>query len=165
MNSKRFRFPILKLPILGGQLYVVNSPKLIAAIERQPNTVSFWHVEANAIGLIAGLHRDVADAVSYGVGDDTNSFWLKGLRAIHGAMAPGAGVNDMILEAAQTSTESLRNFESQGTGRRVNLWEWVTHEVTLSHTNAVYGHGNPYKDPQIEAAFWLVSKVLGIYDR
>ena len=155
-SSKRFQFPILKLPILGGQLYIVNSPKLIAAIERQPNAVSFWHVEAGSIGKIAGLRPDALDTVSRGVGDDTNSFWLKGLRAIHHAMAPSAGVNDMILKAAQTSTESLRHCHPQSGGRGVDLWRWVTHEITLAHTNAVYGHRNPYKDPQIESAFWLV---------
>ena len=161
-NSKRFRFPVIKLPILGGQLYIVNSPKLISAIERQPNTISFWHVEANAIGQIAGLRQDTADTISHGVGDDTDSFWLKGLRAIHHAMAPGQGVNDMILKAAQSSAESLRQFDFEGRGRSVDLWKWVTHEITLSHTDAVYGQQNPYRDLQVEDAFWLVYRMFNI---
>ncbi|KAL8994943.1 MAG: hypothetical protein Q9188_006928, partial [Gyalolechia gomerana] len=156
--SKRFQFPILKLPILGGQLYIIKSPKLIAAIERQPKVISFWHVEASAIGRVAGLRPDAAETVSHGVGDNPDSFWLKGLRAIHHAMAPGEGINNMLLEAARTSAETLRQFDGENRGKRVDLWEWVSHEITLSHTNAVYGQRNPYKDPQVEAAFWAFSR-------
>ncbi|KAL9029315.1 MAG: hypothetical protein Q9196_002421 [Gyalolechia fulgens] len=163
--SKRFQFPILKLPILGGQIYIINSPKLIAAIERQPKVISFWHVEASAIGRVAGLRPDAAETVSRGVGDDPDSFWLQGLRAIHHAMAPGEGINHMILEAAQTSAETLRRFGGQGRGERADLWEWVTHEITLSHTNAVYGQRNPYKDQQVEDAFWFVPRGLCVHIR
>ena len=155
-SSQRYRLPILTLPVLGGQLYVINSPKIIAAIERQPNTVSFWHVEASTIGKIAGLRADAADTVSRGVGDDSESFWLKGLRAIHRAMTPGKGFDEMILKATRTSVESLRQLESDVKGRKVNLWDLITHEITLSHTEAVYGQHNPYKDPSVESAFWWV---------
>ncbi|KAL8940796.1 MAG: hypothetical protein Q9216_002622 [Gyalolechia sp. 2 TL-2023] len=166
--SKLFQFPILKLPILGGQLYIIKSPKLIAAIERKPNTISFWHVEASAIGRVAGLRPEATETVSKGVGDNPDSFWLKGLRAIHHAMAPGEGINGMVLEAARTSVETLRRFDTESRGQRINLWDWVSHEITLSHTNAVYGQRNPYKDRQVEAAFWDFSQgsyklLLGTY--
>lgn len=137
-------------------MYIIKSPKLIAAIERQPKVISFWHVEASAIGRVAGLRPDAAEKVSHGVGDNPDSFWLKGLRAIHHAMAPGEAINNMLLEAAQTSAETLSQFDGENRGKRVDLWEWVSHEITLSHTNAVYGQRNPYKDPQVEAAFWSV---------
>lgn len=154
-NSQRFPLPILKLPILNGQIYILNSPKLIAAIERQPKVISFWHVEASAIGRIAGLSRETHETVSKDVGDP-HSFWIKGLRAIHHTMTLGEGINSMIIEAARTSAETLNLFDREGGGREVDLWDWVCHEITLSHTNAVYGQRNPYKDPQVEAAFWSV---------
>ncbi|KAL9593773.1 MAG: hypothetical protein Q9219_007394 [cf. Caloplaca sp. 3 TL-2023] len=154
---QRFQLPILSLPILGGQIYILNSTKLIAAIERQPKVISFWHVEASAIGRIAGLRPEAHETVSMNVGDP-DSFWLKGLRAIHHAMAPGDGINTMLLEAARTSAETLRQFDIPGGHKRVNLWDWVSHEITLSHTNAVYGPRNPYKDPQVETAFWDFSR-------
>lgn len=158
-TSKRFQFPILKLPILTGQLYLVTSPKLLAAIERKPNLISFWHVEASAIGRVAGLRPEAHKLVSEGVGDNPESFWLKGLRAIHHAMAPGKGINDMILVAARTSLKTLREFDDahpDAHPRRVDLWEWVSHEVTVAHTDAVYGVGNPYRDSEVEKGFWFV---------
>lgn len=38
----------------------------------------------------------------------------------------------------------------------VGLWEWVRHILTMASTNAAYGASNPFKDPEIEMAFWYV---------
>ena len=36
----------------------------------------------------------------------------------------------------------------------VGLWEWIRHTLTMASTNAAYGAGNPFKDPEVEDGFW-----------
>lgn len=41
----------------GGRVYIINSPALVLAVQRQPKKLSFWAVEATfAVGL-AGLSK------------------------------------------------------------------------------------------------------------
>ena len=148
------RYPIYKLPVPGNQLYIVSSPELIASIEKQPKVVSFWHVEASATARLSGISQESAMKILDSLNDGTHGLMLKGLNAIHQIMVPSGAVNRMVLVASQTSAEAIRSTKTQNVDHRVDLWRWIRHEITMSTTEAVYGLGNPYRDPEIERCFW-----------
>jgi len=47
--------------------------------------------------------------------------------------------------------------EMQRKGKMVvDLVAWIQHEITIATTEAVYGPGNLYRDPEVESGFWYV---------
>jgi hypothetical protein len=78
-------------------------------------------------------------------------------KAIHPPLMPGPGLDGMnramLGVVAETFSELKEKVEMRGSCK-VRLYEWVRGAVTRATSNAVYGVGNPYRDPSVEAAFW-----------
>ena len=47
--------------MLNSQVYVVNSPELVLAVQRHPKTVSFWFIEAKFTAILGGMSRSASD--------------------------------------------------------------------------------------------------------
>lgn len=144
----------------GSRIYVVNSTALITAVERQFKTLAFPPIEVRAAINVMGATEkgkvmlmknmdfkdgkwcnwDKAYAVSYS-------------KAIHPAMSPGADLDAMNRDAFQKIAESLQVLRKE-TPKIIDLFDWVRHEITFATTESVYGPMNPFKDPNIESAFW-----------
>jgi hypothetical protein len=45
-------------------------------------------------------------------------------------------------------------------GERIDLYAWCTHAITAASTDASYGPLNPYKDRDIENAFWYLIRPI-----
>ncbi len=44
--------------------------------------------------------------------------------------------------------------ELHGKTTRINVLHWFRHAFGISSTDGIYGPGNPFKDPKVEAGFW-----------
>lgn len=139
-----------------GRLYVVNSPDLVLSLQKQPRTVSFWLVESKFTAKLGGLSKTATEMLLDNVGTDLGgkSLLIEGLKATHVAMMPGMAINDMLYLTSQTFAIRLNRFETDSKRRRVDLWSWLRHEVTMGTTESVYGPKNPYRDPEVEKGFW-----------
>jgi hypothetical protein len=89
-------------------------------------------------------------------GSGMESLLIEGLEETHKVMRPGSGVNQMVSITTRTAADNMAIFEIDPASRRVDLWQWVQHEVTVATTEAVYGPTNPYRDKDFEQAFWYV---------
>lgn len=72
------------------------------------------------------------------------------------ALAPGYALDSMNRAMIQNVAASPEKLQSTKKAHRINLAQWLTHEVTMATTNSVYGPRNPFKDAKVEKAFWRV---------
>ncbi len=138
----------------GGRVYVVNSPDLVLAVQRQPKKLSFWFLQVTfAVGM-AGLSKEAAMALQDNVQgeDDRPSLFMDGMRATHKELKPCEGLDQLTLAAVQKLTQSMESFPSNGPVQ-MDLWYWVSHAMIASTTDSVYGPKNPFRDPNIVDAF------------
>lgn len=167
-SARYDNLPIYTLPILNGQIYVINEPNLVLAAQRQPKIISVWQVEATATAALGALSTTASNKLKSNLcprhDEDTlqgKGLLLEGLNATHQAMAPGPGFQQMLLAASQTIAEDLNALSEKGAAqRRVDLWQWVKHEVTHATTESVYGPMNPYRDLAVENGFWYAWSFL-----
>jgi hypothetical protein len=157
-RSKKYGLQIYSLAMPGGRIYVINSPKLVLSAQRQPKTLSFWFIEAKFTAKLGGLSKEASDKLLANLPhkQEDPGLFIKGMSATHKAMMPGESIDYMTLVAAKVAAASLERFETDETARRIDLWNWVQHEMTLETTESVYGPANPYRDPEVENGFWQV---------
>lgn len=142
----------------GGRIYVVTSPELAICLQRQPKLISFWYIEAKFTAKLGGLSEDAGDRLLKNLhpGQSGNSMLLEGMKAAHKALMPGDSINHMVRIAAQTAAAAMDEMETnkRAGANEVDLWSWVQHEITMATTESVYGPSNPYRDPEVEEAWW-----------
>ena len=144
--------------MLNGQVYVVNSPELVLAVQRHPKTVSFWFIEAKFTAILGGMSPSTSDKLLEHVegAPGTRSLLVEGMKVTHQAMMPGKELDRMMETAVQTMASSLDRFGASNGARGIDLWSWVQNEVTITTTESVYGSMNPYRDPEVASSFWYV---------
>ena len=69
-------------------------------------------------------------------------------------LAPGPGLEGMDRVMLRSVEASFDKLCAHGQPKKIQLQQWLGHEMTMATTEAVYGPENPYKDPKVEAAFW-----------
>ena len=72
--------------------------------------------------------------------------------AIHPPLAPGMQLDAMNRVMLGSLAASLNRLKQQTT--KAQLFDWVVRQITQTTTNASYGPSNPYKDAEVEKAFW-----------
>ncbi|KAI9755372.1 MAG: Serine/threonine-protein phosphatase pp1 [Chaenotheca gracillima] len=154
--------PIYTLSMGGAKVYIVSSPEIIAAIQRHPKTLSFATVAASFSARICSTSQAGQDILNRNVNGEEGEWGLSPeiYKNIHAALAPGPGINGMTRVMIQYVAESLGKLEGKTT--RINLMQWLRHEITMATTNAVYGPKNPFVDPEIENGFWDFESSMGM---
>lgn len=73
------------------RLCVVDSPNPVFSLQRQPNVVSFWFLEAKFTATLGGMSKDAGEKLKANLQSDrlSHSLLHKGLEATHQAMTPG----------------------------------------------------------------------------
>jgi len=71
----------------------------------------------------------------------------------HPPLAPGMQLDAMNRVMLGLVAGVLKRVGEQMV-TKVSLFEWVKEQITMITTSAAYGPTNPYKDPEIKAAFW-----------
>lgn len=79
-------------------------------------------------------------------------------KAIHGSVTPGPQLDAMNRLSVQKVATILETLASQAP-RCLKLFEWVKKEITSATTDAVYGPHNPFSDPKLQEAYWLVALI------
>lgn len=74
-------------------------------------------------------------------------------------MTPGRAINQMIHIAGQRTVTALDRLNDNLSTAQIDLWQWVRHEIMMITTESVYGPLNPYRDPEVEHAFWSVQVI------
>lgn len=140
-------FPIYTLRLPGSRMYVVNSPRLIPAVQRLYKTISFAAIEAATAANIFLVSGEGYKVISHGLMEDS-SYTGTFAAAIHPALKPGINLDSMNRVAAHTIAASLDELQAEG-AKETTLFEWVRDEIILATSDAVYGPHNPLRDPEV----------------
>ena len=153
--SEKYKLRIFGLAIPGmpgGRVYIINSPELVLAVQRQSKQLSFWHVEATFTVGMAGLSPHAAKIVTHNVNgeEEGTSFFKSGMTLQHQEMQPGEHLLNITRDGTQKLARTVSRLEEI---TRIDLNQWIVDTIMDSVTGSFYGPRNPYKDPEISKAF------------
>lgn len=152
VNSRdKFNLPIYTLRLPGSRMYVVNSPQLLTAIQAQFRALSFTAIEANIAANLLGCKKSTVDIIGRDVTQD-EGYLMSFPKYVHSALSAGPGLDAMNRRAIRVISKSLDEWSEKG-ATKIQLWQWVRHELLLASTEGVYGPRNPFRDPAMEEAW------------
>jgi hypothetical protein len=147
-HRRRYKLPIYTLRLPFARLYIVNDPALLPSIDRQSKVLSFSLFEAdiacNLLGISKSTHEELKRNSS-----DGNTHIGSFNRAIRRVLTPGPALESMNQRTIDSLTASLDKLRRQRPSI-VALFDWVQHEMVMAITDAEYGAGNPFRDPEFE---------------
>lgn len=139
--------------MLQGKVYVVTSPDLLTALNRNPKAIAFNPFIAQLGKRITGHDEATSQIVQQNLnGEQGPGYVIEVHDGIVAALAPGKMLENMIkafLEEASTY------FDALGKDNEVDLFAWMRQTVTMCSTRAIYGPENPFnKNPKYSDLFW-----------
>lgn len=151
VNSKKHpEQPIIGLDMFFTKFYVITSPDLMQAVQRNAKTLSFEPLLLFGARNISGISNpktlDIlkeTDAGGQGLGS----------KIMH-AMTPtlvGKPLDQMNLKMIRLIQPFIEKLGEMST---FDLYEWCKDATMAASTEATYGPMNPYKDKEIQNAWW-----------
>jgi len=147
-SSQKHKMAICTLPILGGKLYVINSPDLAHSAIRS-RTLSFEPYVTDFIRKMTNV-GDAAMKVY-----ENPAFFSQWLKIVYSSLTAEhlVGVNSAALRVV---TSPLSEIPPGGIAVP-NLFDWLRDLMTLASTTSLLGSKNPWKsDPRLFGAYWCV---------
>ncbi|GAB1317462.1 hypothetical protein MFIFM68171_07672 [Madurella fahalii] len=150
----KYRLPIYTLRMPGNRIYVVNSTSLIPVVQRQFRVLSFNALEASIAQDVIGVSKPVQEIIARDVSRD-EGYLMSFPKYIHPAVHAGPHLDAMNKKAVEVLAEALDQHAKNSKGSpKVKLFTWIRHELMLATTDSVYGPHNPYRDPNMEEAWF-----------
>ncbi|KAI1085984.1 cytochrome P450 [Rostrohypoxylon terebratum] len=157
----KHKLPIYTLRLPGTRLYVVNSISLIPVVQRQFRTLSFTAIEAAVAKNVIGVSKRTNDIISSNVTDD-QGYLMSFARYIHPTLSAGSSLDAMNRRAVQVIADSLEKWAEEGP-TNVKMFQWIRHELVRATTESVYGPQNPFRDPEMEKAWYKFEPNIFIF--
>ena len=146
--------------MLNQRMYIVNSPELVVAVQRQTKSLSFQPFVAAMLPKLLLVDKDAMEVVKRNVDGDEGDWGLipDTHRETWPAIAPGPQLDLMIQSMLSILLPYLDEFSGAGEADpSTDLYSWVRRAFTLAGTSALYGPGNPFRwESGLEDAFWYV---------
>ena len=76
------------------------------------------------------------------------------MKTVHATMAHGENLEKITQEMLRSLIPQLAISRAGPLPRKEDLFSWMKRIVTRASTDAIYGDGNPFRDPQVEDGFW-----------
>ncbi|KAI1210073.1 cytochrome P450 [Annulohypoxylon truncatum] len=149
---EQHNLPIYTLRLPGTRLYVVNSISLIPVVQRQFRTLSFSAIEATVAENVIRVSKATNDIISSNITDD-EGYLMRFSRYIHQTLKAGPALEAMDRRAVQVIADSLEKWAGEGP-TTVKMFHWIRHELVNATTESVYGPRNPFRDPEMEEAWY-----------
>lgn len=136
-------------------MYILNSPDLVVALQRNSKTLSFQAYAAKFAAKLCGLSPEATKIVTTNIHGDGRSagFGATFLNVVHSKLSLGHSLNQLIRAANLGIAASVDKLDGE-TPTRIELMQWLRHAITLAATDATYGPANPFKSEVVEEAYW-----------
>lgn len=149
--------PIFTLNMAGQKLYIITTPHLIQATQKQPKVLAFPPIEAEFAAKLCGPSKEAEEIVNSNVNGEEGSAGLsmETYAVMRAALSPSAGFDEMnrrMIRNMSLAVDRLEEISRQH--MTTGLSNWLRRNITAAATNAIYGAKNPFKDPEIRDAFW-----------
>ena len=141
-------------------MYIVNSPDLAVAVQRNSKTLSFSAYAVKLAARVCGLSARATEILADNVGGEKGpgGFSATFNGAVHSKLALGSALEQLFqitLPALAASVDKLATRSAAALPQEpIALTEWLSHTITIAASDAVYGPGNPLRDTATEHAFW-----------
>lgn len=147
------RIYTLRLP--GSRLYIINDLSLIVQAERQHDVLGLGNVVVKLVKGICGSSEETFGVLITSEDDHSqnNGYTTTTHRALREHLSPGKSLSTMNKTAISTLSNELASFASIEK-QSVHLFAWITEKLTFATTDAVYGAGNPFREPGTTSHFW-----------
>lgn len=142
--------PIIGLDMFFTKFYVITSPDLMQAVQRNAKTLSFEPLLLFSSKNIAGIrNQKTLDILK----EKENGGQGLGPKIMH-AMTPtltGKPLDVMNMKMIQLIQPFIEKLGDMST---FDLYEWCKEATMAASTEATYGPMNPYKEKEIQDAWW-----------
>ncbi|KAI0386949.1 hypothetical protein F5Y04DRAFT_288748 [Hypomontagnella monticulosa] len=157
--TKKYNLPIYTLGVPRSKIYIVNSPSLVAAIDRRSKTISFAPYVVQFAKRILDPSQHAVEALEKDLLEENGPVGLRPetLKVMHDSLAPGDRLQAITQVMLKTVTSLVKPPHSIGRDSRIKLFDWTRRIVTRASTDAVYGAENPFKDAAVYDGFWYES--------
>lgn len=159
MCSHQSVLPIFTMTMPGTKMYVVTTPELIQAIQKQPKELAFPPIEAKFASRVCGSSAEAHKIMMTNVNGDEGDWGLsmETYAAMRAALAPGPDLDNMNRVMIQNIAAALDHLTAAGGKHaKIGLAKWLRSSVTAATTNSVYGPQNPFKQQAVEDGFWYI---------
>ena len=137
--SKRNTGPIFSLPTPRSRLYVVTDLALISEINRKPKTLQLGPYVVHLEVRVLGVSKEGTAILTNE--EDGIMLFDKLTRLFHTNLADGAQLDVLKNEIPTHLASRLDEFDEVPT--KVNLLEWLKHQVAIGTCHAIWGPANP----------------------
>ena len=146
--------------MLSQRMYIVNSPELVLAVQRQTKSLSFQPFVASMLPKLLLVDADAMEILKRNMDGDEGDWGLAmdTHRGIWLALTPGPQLDLMLQSVLTTLLPLFLEFAGSREARTMTeLYAWVRRGLTLVGTESLYGPENPFRyEPGLEEAFWYV---------
>ena len=143
--------------MLNGKVYVVVSPELVNAVNRNSKSLAFNPFIAQLGKRITGHDDQTSQIVQHNLnGEEGSGYVIEIHDGLVVALAHGENLKRMtglMLKEASIYLDALE------TNNEIELFTWTRRMMTLCSTRAIYGPENPFnKNSRYSDLFWSVVK-------
>lgn len=144
--------------MLSGKIYVVTSPELVSAVNRNAKTLAFNPFIAQLGKRITGHDQATGLIVQHNLNGEKGPGYVIDVHdGTLTALAPGKALEDMTLAMVREVSVCLDALDHRGSDDEIDFFAWTRKTVTMCSTKAIYGPENPFsKYPELEKAFWFI---------
>ncbi|KAH7304032.1 cytochrome P450 [Stachybotrys elegans] len=140
--------PIYTIRMPWTRIYIVNSTSLIPVVQRQVHSISFAPILVRVAANLMGASKTSIEIISR---DTTgpDGFLMGVHRANHVSLTPGSNLDALNIGAMRTIGSMMDKESSSEAPVRTSMNQWVYRVIMMAITDAVYGPGNPFRDPEV----------------
>lgn len=156
LNSKKHpEQPIISLDMFFTKFYVITSPDLMQAVQRNAKTLRLEPLLFFSAKYISGISDQRTLNLLKEIDAGGEGFSSQILHAMTPALSGKALdiMNIQMIQLLQPFIEKLGGSKS-GESFIFDLYEWCKDATIAASTEAAYGPMNPYKDKVIQDAWW-----------
>jgi hypothetical protein len=138
------------MDLLFLRTYVISSPSLILAVQRNSKALTFRAL-LDAAAKVAGI-QDM-EQLNSDSDEPGLTVHAKSVHVIQKTML-GEGLNEMNARMIGYMKVAIDGLDQQSDP--IALHSWIKHAITIASSDAMYGPRNPYREPEVEKAFWYL---------
>ena len=146
--------------MLHQKMYIVTSPELVIAVQRQTKSLSFQPFVAAMLPKLFLVDDKAMAIVKRNIDGDDGDWGLvpDTHRETWPTLAPGPQLDLLVQNMLSTLLPFLDEFANAREATvSTDLYAWCRRAFTLAGTETLYGPENPFRqEPGLEDAFWYV---------
>lgn len=156
-KRRSHKYPIFTVDFLVAKVYVVTSSKIVQAIQRNSNAVSWDPVLGESAHRLAGINGEgwtkLKEPQKSG-GHGKRSLNQDIVHAMQPALL-GSSLDGMMVTMAANLSAHIDKFAAgiPESGKVLDLWEWCREAVFTASLESTWGPNHPLHDPEVEQGF------------